>query len=54
MKNLPLNKKVAKIDYAAGAKIQKFGMVGIKVFLYIKNIRTSFYNYKFINQYNLC
>ena len=49
--NLPLNKKVAKVDYAANAKIQKFGMVGIKVLLYEKRVRTSYYKFSFDNNY---
>nr|ADD25161.1 ribosomal protein S3 [Didymium iridis]ADD25162.1 ribosomal protein S3 [Didymium iridis] len=46
-KSMPLSTYKAKIDYASGFKIMKFGVVGIKIYLLYTNAVPYYYFYEF-------
>ncbi|RYX87178.1 hypothetical protein EON73_01945 [bacterium] len=48
-RSMPLSSYRHRIDYNQDVKIMKFGMVGIKVYLFLRNqTRNSYYFFKFI------
>ncbi len=45
--SVPLSKKDKYIDYASDYKVMRFGVVGVKIWLYTKDISPYFYIFKF-------
>ena len=50
--SIPLSTKTKNIDYAMDHKIMRFGVVGIKVWLHLRSLRPSVYQFQFINKSN--
>lgn len=44
---IPLGSKNIKIDFASDYKIMRFGIVGVKIWLHLKNLNPYFYTFRF-------
>ena len=50
---IPLSSKKRNIDYAFDYKVMRFGVVGVKVWLYAKAVLPYYYTFKFLIKKNI-